>query len=243
MKMDTRVFPDIDGLSRAALEELLRIMGEAVRERGRFLIALSGGHTPERLYRAWADREEKSERSAWEKVHLFWSDERYVSKDDPLSNYRMTHAALIARVPIPPGNVHRMPGPEDFAPADAAAEAYESELRKFFASAPPVFDLQLLGLGGEGHTASLFPGSPALEERQRWVLAVQAPAKPPERLTFTPAVLDQGRNTLFLVSGADKRDIIRALHTEPESRPSQYPAARIRPAAGVLWFLDSAAAG
>jgi len=242
MKMDTRVFPDIDALSRAALEELLRISGEAVRERGRFLIALSGGHTPEKLYRAWADSEGKSARTDWEKVFLFWGDERYVTKDDPLSNYRMTHSALIERVPIPPGNVHRMPGPEDFAPAEAAAEAYESELRSFFGSASPVFDLQLQGLGGEGHTASLFPGSSALLEKTRWVQAVEAPAQPPERLTLTPVVLNQGRKTFFLVSGEEKRNIIHALQTEPDSTESQYPAARIRPAGGVVWFLDKAAA-
>jgi 6-phosphogluconolactonase len=239
MKMDTRVFADIDGLSRAALDELLGILGKAVRERDRFLIALSGGHTPEKLYRLWADSEGETE---WAKVHLFWSDERYVPKDDPLSNYRMTREALISRVPIPPGNVHRVPGAEDSITAEAAAQAYESELRKFFGPASPAFDLQLLGLGVEGHTASLFPGSPALEESQRWVRAVQAPAKPPERLTFTPVVLNQGRNTFFLVSGEDKRDIIRALRTEPESAPSHYPAARIRPSGGVVWFLDSAAA-
>lgn len=241
--MDTRVFADTDALSRAALEELLRVRDEAVDERDRFALALSGGHTPERLYRLWADSEGKHARTAWEKVHLFWGDERYVPKDDPLSNYRMTREALIEHVPIPPGNVHRVPGPEDFATAEAAAEAYESELRKFFRSASPAFDLQLLGLGVEGHTASLFPGSPALEEEKRWVRAIRAPARPPERLTLTPVVLNQGRNTFFLVSGSEKRDILRALRREPESRPSPYPAARIRPASGVVWFLDHAAAG
>jgi len=242
MKMDTRVFGDIDALSHAALAELLRVMGKAVDERDRFLIALSGGHTPEKLYRSWADSERTNRRTAWEKVHLFWGDERYVSKDDPLSNYRMTREALIAHVPIPPANVHRMPGPEDFPTPEAAADGYESELRKFFGSSAPTFDLQLLGLGVEGHTASLFPGSPALEDQKRWVRAIQAPAKPPERLTLTPVVLNQGRNTLFLVAGVDKRDIMRALHSQPESVPSPYPAARIRPASGVVWFLDQAAA-
>jgi 6-phosphogluconolactonase len=242
VKMDKRIYPDLDALSRAALDALLGILDEALRERGRFLIALSGGHTPEKLYRSWAEREGEKARTAWEKVHMFWGDERYVSKDDPASNYRMTQRALISRVPIPPANVHRMPGPEDFAPAEAAAEAYESELRTFFGSAPPVFDLQLQGLGGEGHTASLFPGSSALVEKTRWVLAVQAPVQPPERLTLTPVVLNQGRKTFFLVSGEEKRNILHALQTEPDSTESQYPAARIRPAGGVVWFLDSAAA-
>jgi len=241
--MDARVFSDIDALSRAALDELLRIMGDAVAQRGRFAIALSGGRTPEKLYRLWAESERQNARTPWDKVHLFWGDERYVPKDDPLSNYRMTREALIAHVPIPPANVHRVPGPEDFGTPQAAAEAYEADLRKFFGSAPPVLDLQLLGLGVEGHTASLFPGSPALEEKTRWVMAVEAPAKPPQRLTLTPVVLNQARNTFFLVSGEDKREIIRALRTEPETAPSRYPAGRIRPAGGVVWYLDRAAMG
>jgi 6-phosphogluconolactonase len=150
---------------------------------------------------------------------------------------------LIAHVPIPPANVHPMPGPDDYDRPEASAEAYEAELRRFFGSAPPVFDLQLLGLGVEGHTASLFPGSPAIEEKARWVMAVEAPAKPPHRLTLTPIVLNQARNTFFLVSGVDKREIIRALQAEPESKPSAFPAGRIRPPNGVVWFLDKAAMG
>lgn len=239
--MDTRVFPDIDALNRAALDDLLRIMSDAVRERGRFAIALSGGRTPEKMYGLWSKSERQNARTPWDKVHLFWGDERYVTKDDPLSNYRMTREALIAHVPIPVGNVHRMPGPDDFRTPQAAAEAYEGELRKFFGSAAPAFDLQLLGLGVEGHTASLFPGSPALEEKMRWVMAIEAPAKPPQRLTLTPVVLNQARSTFFLVAGEDKRDIIRALRSEPETAPSQYPAGRIRPAGSVVWFLDRAA--
>lgn len=241
--MNTRVFPDIDALNRAALEELLRIMADAVRQRGRFAIALSGGRTPEKLYRLWAESDMQNARTPWDKVHLFWGDERYVGKDDALSNYRMTREALIARVPIPAGNVHRVPGPGDAPTPEAAAQLYEADLRKYFGSAPPAFDLQLLGLGVEGHTASLFPGSPALEEKTRWVMAVEAPAKPPQRLTLTPMVLNQARNTFFLVAGEDKREIIRALRSEPEGRPSQYPAGKIRPAGGVVWYLDNAAMG
>ena len=116
-------------------------------------------------------------------------------------------------------------------------------MRKFFGSATPAFDLQLMGMGPEGHTASLFPGSPALEETKRWVVAVEAPATPPQRLTLTPIVLNSGRNTFFLVSGADKREIMAAIRKEPDSGLSQYPAARIRPVGRVLWFLDEAAAG
>jgi 6-phosphogluconolactonase len=239
MKMNKRVFPDMNALSHGALDELLRIMREAIQQRGRFAIALSGGRTPAKLYQDWAAN---ATPTPWDKVHLFWSDERYVPKDDLLSNYRMTREAMIAHVPIPEANVHRVPGPDDFPTPEAAAEAYDSELRKFFGSAPPAFDLQLQGLGPEGHTASLFPGSPALEETKRWVMAVQAPAKPPIRLTITPIVLNQGRNTFFLVAGADKHQILHAIESESGSGPSQYPAGRIQPASGVVWYLDQAAA-
>ena len=240
MKMDMRVFPDIEALSRAALDEILRIARDAAAQRGRFAIALSGGHTPAKLYAMWA-QEDKAERSTpWNRVHLFWGDERYVPFDDPLSNYRMTREALLAHVPIPEGNVHAVP--TDLPTPEATANAYETELRNFFGNEPPAFDLQLLGLGPEGHTASLFPQSPALEEKQRWVMAVEAPAIPAHRLTFTPVVLNRGRNTVFLVSGADKREIVAALRAEPDSAPSKYPAGRIHPAGPVLWFLDQKAA-
>ena len=149
---------------------------------------------------------------------------------------------LISHVPIPASNVHPMPD-RIFHTPTAAAEAYESELRKFFGVAPPAFDLQLQGLGVEGHTASLFPGSPVLEEKQRWVAAVEVAATPPRRLTLTPVVLNEGLNTFFLVAGKEKREIFAALHGENQPKISQYPAARLHPAGPVVWFLDSAAEG
>ena len=241
MKRDARIFPDIEALSRAALEELRRVAQDAVKQRGRFTVALAGGRTPAALYALWAQEEREGARTPWERVHLFWGDERVVPHDDPLSNYRMAREMLIARVPIPAANVHPMP--TNFPQPGKCAEAYESELRSFFGSSPPVFDVQLLGLGQDGHTASLFSGSPALEEKQRWVVEVGAPAKPSRRLTLTPVVLNQGRNTFFLVSGVDKRQIVAALRSEPVSKASAYPAGRIQPAGQVVWFLDAAAAG
>ncbi|HUO35081.1 MAG TPA: 6-phosphogluconolactonase [Candidatus Acidoferrum sp.] len=239
MKMDIRVLPDLPSLNLAVLGDMDRLIAEAVSQRGRFAIALSGGHTPANLYSLWAQRDHSS--TPWDRIHLFWGDERFVPPDDPLSNYRMIRESLISRVPIPAANVHpfrtELPTPE------AAAADYESTLRAFFASAPPQFDVQLMGLGGEGHTASLFPGSPGLQEKTRWVMAVQAPAKPPNRLTFTPVVLNQGRNTYFLVAGAEKRDIIEKLRSEPEGKPSAYPARQLQPSGAVIWFLDRAAAG
>lgn len=240
MKLDERVYSNLDALSRAALDELLRIMKDSIEQRGRFAIALSGGHTPAKLYSLWAQTDDKTHETPWDKVHLFWGDERYVRSEDSLSNYRMVRETLISQVPIPEDNVHEMR--TDLPTPQETAQDYQSNLRKFFGNAPPAFDLQLLGLGGEGHTASLFPDSPALGERQRWVVAVEAPVTPPRRITFTPAVLDCGRNTFFLVAGADKREIIDALRAERDPAHSRYPAARIKPTGPVLWFLDDRAA-
>jgi len=239
MKMDIRVFPDLPALNGAVLKEIDRLIAEGVAQRGRFAIALSGGHTPEALYTLWAQRDRTL--TPWDKVHLFWGDERYVHADDPLSNYRMTRETLISRVPIPTENVHpfrtELPSPE------ATAADYESTLRGFFGNAAPQFDLQLQGIGEEGHTASIFPGSPALDEKQRWVMPVIAPANPPQRITLTPVVLNQGRNTYFLVAGASKKEIVQKLRSEPEGKPSEYPARRLQPVGGAIWYLDQAAAG
>jgi 6-phosphogluconolactonase len=239
MFFESRIFPTIAEMSEAALAEILRILNDAVSKRGRFSIALAGGHTPAKLYALWA--ENYKAQTPWDRVHLFFGDERFVPEDDLLSNYRMARQTLIDHVPIPRENVHPML--TEFPSPDKAAEAYEVELRRFFGEGAPALDVQLLGLGIEGHTASLFPGSPALDEQGRWVLAVSAPAEPPRRLTLTPVVLNQGLNTFFLVAGENKREILTALRSEPQNVPSKYPAGRIRPARGVVWYLDQAAAG
>ena len=241
MKLDARVLPDLVSLSRAVLEETFPIIQEAVSKRGRFAIALSGGHTPGKMYSLWAQTEQYRNKTPWDRVHLFWSDERCVPADDPRSNYRMARETLISQVPIPAENVHPMP--TNLSSPEECARAYETELLKFFGSEPPAFDVQLLGIGDEGHTASLFPGSPALGEKVRWVAAVRVAAEPPQRITLTPVVLNQGRNTFFLVAGEGKRAILSAIRDEPASQPSQYPAARIHPAREPVWFLDQAAAG
>ena len=235
--METCVFRDVAALSRGALDEIHKILASAVAQRGRACVALSGGHTPAQLYALWAA--ENQSRTPWDRLHLFWGDERYVVRNDPLSNYRMACEALISHVPIPAANVHpyltSIPQPE------AAAEAYENDLRRYFGGESPEFDVQLLGIGDEGHTASLFPGSPALEEKRRWAVSVEVPATPPRRLTLTPVVLNLSRHTLFLVAGEGKREILGKLRDETSPQTSPYPAARIRPAGEVLWFLDQAA--
>ena len=239
MYFESRIFPTIAEMSEAALVEILRIVNEAVAKRGRFSIALAGGHTPAKLYALWAEKYKTQ--TPWEHVHLFFGDERFVPEDDLLSNYRMARQTLIDHVPIPKENVHPML--TNFPAPEKAAEAYEVELRKFFGEGAPAFDVQLLGLGVEGHTASLFPGSQALDEQRRWVVAVTVPAEPPQRLTLTLVVLNQGLNTFFLVAGENKREILAGLRSEPQNVPSKYPAGRIRPSRGVVWYLDQAAAG
>jgi 6-phosphogluconolactonase len=240
MKPDTRVLPDLVSLSRAVLEEIFPIIEEAIAKRGKFSIALSGGHTPEKMYSLWAHTEQYRDKTPWDRVHLFWSDERYVPSDSSLSNYHMARETFISSVPIPAENVH--PVPTNLSPPEECARAYETELLKFFGSESPAFDAQLLGIGPEGHTASLFPNSPALDEKSRWVVAVHVPAEPPERITLTPVILNNGRNTFFLVAGENKRAILSAIRAESNSQTSQYPAARIHPPKEPVWFLDEAAA-
>lgn len=237
VQLNTQVFPDVAALSHAVAEKSLQIANLAISGQGRCAIALAGGHTPASVYALWAEKYRDA--MPWTGVHLFWSDERYVPADNPLSNYRMVRENLLARVPLPEANVHPMP--THFEEPEEAAKAYEAALRKFFHAAPPAFDLQFLGVGPEGHTASLFPESPALEEAQRWVIPVRVPADPPLRLTMTLPVLNQARNTFFLVTGAGKRPIINVLRNASDFEAQRYPAARIRPAGRVVWFLDQSA--
>ena len=240
MIRNAQVYPDRDSLMLAIADEAVRIATAAVNERGHFALCLSGGRTPAALYALWAEC--YRDRFDWEKTHLFWGDERYVPPGDPLNNYRMVRENLISRVPIPSENVHAMP--TNLPSADAAARHYEATLREFFDSQPPAFDLEFLGVGPEGHTASLFPNSPALEEKNRWVVAVEAPAQPPLRLSLTLPVLNEARNIFFIADGEGKREIVRALREEPNSQPSRFPAGRIMPQNGrLVWFLDKAASG
>jgi 6-phosphogluconolactonase len=234
VKPDLRVFPDVGELSLKAAEAAVRTIDDAVRVSGKCSFVLSGGSTPRTLYRLLASR--FRDQIPWAHVHLFWGDERYVPPGDARSNYRMARETLLDHVPCPAANVHAMP--THFATPDAAARDYEATLRSYFASDWPRFDLVLLGLGPEGHTASLFPGSPALEERSRWVLAVTAPAEPPSRLTLTLPALTGAASTYFLVTGSDKTQALRQVLTGTAD-PNTYPAAGIRPAQGTLiWWTD-----
>jgi 6-phosphogluconolactonase len=230
---EVRVFEDAEALARNAAEWLGAL---ALASDRRFAICCSGGSTPKRLYEVLA---EPARRFPWERVHWFWGDERFVPHDHPDSNYRMVWEALLSRVAVPPGNIHAVPT-AGLAPEEAAA-AYEKTLKAFYGAdtltpARPLFDVTLLGIGEDGHTASLFPGHSALEEKEHWALAVIG-AKAEARITLTYPVLDSSRDAVFLVTGAGKREPV----ARARSGDRTLPAARIRPVGRLHWFTDRAA--
>jgi 6-phosphogluconolactonase len=220
-------------------EELARATAAWLRERAavagpRFAVCLAGGSTPRRVYELLASAERA--RFPWDRAHWFFGDERFVPHDHPDSNYRMVRAALFDAAPVPAGNVHPVPTAGE--PAQAA-QAYANELRDFYGDAAldpqrPLFDVVLLGLGEDGHTASLFPGTTALQERQRWVVDVLNPKSEP-RITLTYPALQSTRALAFLVAGANKRDILARVW-----RGDDLPAARLNGPAPD-WFIDRAA--
>lgn len=236
---EARIFADLETLSRAAAEESARAAIQAINERQRCLIALSGGHTPSRMYELWAT--EYRDKIPWTRMHFFWGDERFVPAADPKSNYRMAKLSLLDRVPVPAENTH--PIVTSYASADEAAQAYENTLREFFGDAGPTFDILFLGMGGEGHTASLFPDSLALAEQRRWVVGVRAPVDPPVRVSLTFPVLRRARATYLLVAGADKQPIIEMLKNDPKYAERELPVAMLKPEGKAIWFLDLAANG
>jgi 6-phosphogluconolactonase len=232
------VCPDLDALSREAAGLFARAVEESVARSGRFTVALAGGSTPRRLYELLA-LEPWLGRVPWEKVHVFFGDERCVPPEHPDSNYRMTREALLDRVPLPPENVRRMEGER---PAEEAARRYEAGLREFFGLATdelPRLDLVLLGLGPDGHTASLFPGTAALGERRRIVVANRVDKLGSDRLTLTVPALNASRRVVFLVSGAEKASVLHEVLDGPDGR---YPAQLVNPPAGeVIFLVDHAA--
>lgn len=228
-------------LFHAAADEVLRATTEAVAARGRFTIALSGGSTPRTLYTLLAAN--AANILPWDKMFFFFGDERHVPPDDAESNYRMANESLLSKVPIPPANIFRMP--TENRDADAVAEAYDQTLRKFFAVKSgefPRFDLILLGLGGDGHTASLFPDTKALQEKSRLVVANWVEKLKTHRITFTLPLLNAGRTVAFLVSGTDKAAILHEV-LEGNAPGEKYPSRLVKPSDGTLiWFVDRAAA-
>ena len=238
--MQVAIYPDLDTISQHAAQYVVRVANEAIVTRGRFTIALSGGNTPKKLYSLLGSEPYRSQID-WKLVDIFWGDERCVPPDSPDSNYRMAHEVLLSQIQIPAPQVHRMPA--DAPGRDAASLAYTQEMQSVFSTdGIPSFDLIQLGMGPEGHTASLFPHQPSLHETERLVVPVSVPKPPPDRLTFTPPILNAARNVLFLVTGADKADALQAV-LEGEYNPDEYPAQIVRPPNGeVTWMLDTAVA-
>jgi 6-phosphogluconolactonase len=230
---------DLGELAHKAAEQFIALAGAAVARSGRFAVALSGGSTPRALYQLLGSAKYR-ERLDWRRVHLFWGDERCVPPDHAESNFRMARESWLSKIQMPAANIHRMEGEKE---PYAAAEAYEQELQQFFAPAPgqlPRFDLILLGIGEDGHTASLFPGSAALDENERMVAALYVDKLRAYRLTLTLPVINAGAQVMFLVSGANKAN---ALGEILASGPCPYPAAKVRPCDGQLtWLIDQAAA-
>ncbi len=228
-------------LSERAAEEFVRLARQAIQLAGRFTVALSGGSTPKALYTLLATPG-FAQRLSWNRVHLFWGDERCVPPDHPESNYRMVEETLISKIQIPQENVHRMAGEK--APQIAARE-YEAELKKFFELADgalPRFDLILLGLGEDGHTASLFPGSAALNEEEHLVAAVYVDKMNTYRLTLTLPVLNAGKEVIFLVAGSSKAAIVKEL-LGGQASATNYPAAKIQARDGkLIWMITADAA-
>jgi 6-phosphogluconolactonase len=231
------VLADADAVATRAAELLA---AEVAATSGAVAVCLSGGSTPRRLYALLATPAWRA-RIPWERVHCFWGDERCVPPDHPDSNYGMTRAVLLDSVNVPPANIHPVATLER-TPA-AAAEAYAAELQRWYgarqlAATRPLFAVNLLGLGEDGHTASLFPGSAALQERQRWAVAVSG-ARPEPRVSLTYPVLESARLTLMLVTGAAKHAVLERL-AGPDG--AELPAARLRPSGTFTWLLDRAAA-
>jgi len=234
-----RIFEDADALARAAAGRFVEAAQAAVKASGRFSVALAGGNTPRKVYELLSG-DEFSPRVDWARRHIFFGDERCVPPDHSESNYRMAQETLLSRVPVPPENVHRIEGVGD--PAENA-RAYEDELRSFFGDVEwPEFDLVLLGLGDDGHTASLFPYTPALDAGGAWVAANRVEKLGALRITLTAPAISHARHVLFLVSGRSKASRLAEV-VRGNFEPERLPAQSIRPVAGELeWFVDEEAA-
>jgi len=236
------IFPDSDLLARAAAVQLMELSAAAIAARGVFTLALSGGSTPKKLYALLA-KDPAFATFPWAKTQLFFGDERHVPPDHAESNFRMVKESLLSSGLVPEGSIHRVFG--ELADAAQAAAEYEAGMRRAFVGDArlgdmPRFDVVLLGMGPDGHTASLFPGSAALEEQTKWVVANWVEKFKTDRITFTFPVLNAARAVLLLVAGADKAPMLKQVLGDARGT---YPVERVQPRDGVkVWMLDAAAA-
>jgi 6-phosphogluconolactonase len=241
MKPEIHIFKDVEELSRTAADIFVRQSTESIAERSRFLVALNGGSTPNRLFQLLAA--DYREQVDWSKVHVFWGDERCVPVEDPGSSYVQARDLLLKHVPIPDSNIHRIKG--ELGPVDAAKE-YSFALKEF-ASPPlewPRFDLVYLGMGEDGHTASLFPGSPVEVSAPTMPVTAHYQDRPANRVTLTPIVFNSARMIAFMATGEKKADTLAEVLSNMHPRnPAQYPAQRIDPKDGkLIWLVDESAA-
>jgi 6-phosphogluconolactonase len=230
------ILADPEALALRVADWLLRL---ATAKQGVFSVALSGGSTPRRLYELLATSPRRNA-FPWARTHWFWGDERFVPHDDKQSNYGMAREAMLSHAPIPEANIH--PIPTGAISPEVAASTYDHELKAFYGAdcldvGRPFFDVVLLGLGTDGHTASLFPNTNVLDVRDRWVADVRD-VQAEERITLTYPILESSRHTAFLIAGEEKRDVFNRL----QRGGGDFPAARLHPVGETIWFVDSAAA-
>jgi 6-phosphogluconolactonase len=230
--MSLKSFPSLESLSAAAAEEFALLAKDAIIERGKCNMALSGGNTPRSLYEAIA----KDYRSAidWNRVHIYWGDERYVSHNDPASNYRMAKETLLDHIQIPAENVY--PIDTSFSNPDDSARDYASKIQDILP-----FELILLGLGNDGHTASLFPGTNFESITGKLVVVTSSPIPPVVRISLTMDVINAARNVFFLVAGSDKAVILHEVLEDSKNDHPHFPAAMVKPAGNLVWFVDDTA--
>jgi 6-phosphogluconolactonase len=232
---------DTKSLYLAAAEQVCRIGQLSLETTGRFSLVLSGGTTPRPLYELLA-KPPFSKSLDWNKVEFFWGDERVVSPDDPSSNYRMAREAMLDQLKIPAAHIHRIRAEEK--DLDKAARAYEDEITKVLGEVsgggrkPPHFNLFLLGMGPDGHTASIFPGTDAIEEKERWVIPVDVPSLGVKRITMTPELINSAHFIIFMVTGKNKAEVVANVLQGPRD-PQRCPVQLIHPLTGeVIWFAD-----
>jgi 6-phosphogluconolactonase len=240
---EIQILDNSEAVSRTAAEMLVNLVLETLKTNDSFAVALSGGSTPKTMFSILAGDETFRNRMPWDRIHFFWGDERHVPPDHTDSNYRMTHESMLSRVPVPSENIHpvRAENPD----AGKAAEEYEQALRDFFKlerGQLPCFDCVFLGMGTDGHTASLFPGTKALQERERLVVSNWVDKFQSYRITMAAPVLNNADMVIFLVSGEEKAEPLRAV-LEGEKQTDLFPSQLIEPTHGkLLWLVDQAAA-
>jgi 6-phosphogluconolactonase len=235
-----QIYPDFESLSRGAAELFVQLAADSTSARGRFSVALAGGNTPARTYELLS-QDPLRDRVAWDRTHIFWGDERCVPADDPRSNARMARQSLLKLLPVPPAGIYPIECADQ--PRDGARR-YESLLRDFFAGGPPRLDTIFLGLGENGHTASLFPFSPTLDEQERWVCEVHPAGQDIRRVTMTAPLINQARAVVFILSSASKAQVLKEVLEGPRD-PARLPAQLIDPAphgGELYWLVDAPAA-